>query len=423
MDIDIELQPMVGACGNGGPRKITLQPRLGIGSGIDTELQPLAGACGNGGLRKMSWLLLTTAFVVLVVGSYEKLVASKVHLVGVASKVHLVDPMILEEWNSRVSVLAADLSKTLPSYLPSPNRPFVFFHMRKGGGSSIRSILWNSARKHAPPLDAWIPCQGGRTCVPFSLPPANVTDRKAVYAGHVNYAHMAQLVRETAGRVSRSSVTTTASFRVRPGNGTGPARVRGDVYQGLENDRADPFGGCLTNIRPTVDRVESCWNYRMANTARDEWKLPMSTSMTPEEWSALLPDAVDQHGNGCNNEVARILGDTPHEAAVNRLSPETYGARHYGDALDTVLGRMAGCVIVRVDRCADSNAVLRHFLPWVRGDLCTTHQKKHKEARDVGMSKGAMEAILSQNRFDELVFSFGAKLFEAQLAVAMDAQL
>ena len=370
--------------------------------------------------------------------------------------------VILEQWNSRASVLATDLSKTLtspPSYLPSPQHPFVFFHMRKGGGSSIRSILWNSIQKQnqkrsigwigwiqkqpqTPRLDAWIPCHGRTPCVPFSLPPASTNNRKALYAGHVNYAHMAQLVREL-DRV-HSSIPTTKSFRRAydvdddSDYSDVPDVVDVIVYQGVENDRANLFGGCITNIRPTVSRVESCWNYRMVQdigghpTRTSPRKVPTSSSMTPEEWSVLLPEAVDRYGNGCNNEIARILGDTQHEQAVNQLSPETSGTHHYGVELDTILGRMAECVIVRVDRCADSNTILRHFLPWMEGDLCTTHENvgnktdtananeneyEHKHEKR-SLSEEAKEAILSQNHFDELVFSFGTKLFEAQLAVA-----
>jgi hypothetical protein len=286
-------------------------------------------------------------------------------------------------------------------FLPSREKPFVFFHIRKAAGSSLRTFIYESSKSHG--LDAWVPCLGKWKCVPFSLPPPS--EPQAVYAAHVNYAQMAQLLRETGPNLIG---TTTQTFR-----------DRNVTYHSLDDDRKEPFGSCLINIRPTVSRVVSCWNYRFINGAPKDkgWNIPISSNVTAEEWNTLLPEAVDIYGNGCNNEYARILGNTLDESVVNRISPETYGHVHYQNELETIVSRMSSCVITWAARCKESNKILKHFLPWIKADLCKLHEKKSQK-KEEELSDEVKNVILSQNHFDELVFSFGAKLFEAQLAVA-----
>ena len=320
---------------------------------------------------------------------------------------------ILNRWTKNAYKLASELSE-LPSRasLPSPDHPFIFFHIRKAGGSSMRTILFKSSLMHG--LDHWIPCKGEILCTPSGSPPYDQMHlRKAVYAGHINWSHMAQLMREMNWKDYWQ--TTNQTFET---NGDDHGKERTDVYQSLrDNDRQHSFGSCLTNIRPTLSRVESCWNFRFVKEKIKSWNLPVASNMTVEEWKTLLPDTIDQYGNGCNNEMYRIFGSTQHETFVNRLSVKTYGATHYLDELETVLGRMAKCVMIRVDRCADSNTVLQHFFPWIDvGDLCQIREKQTNLT--TAITDEAKEAILAQNTFDDMVFKFGAELFEAQLEVA-----
>ena len=154
----------------------------------------------------------------------------------------------------------------------------------------------------------------------FSLPPPSQS--KAVYAGHVNYGLMAQLQREITIQMQRKTglkrvggiQTTTQTFR--------DDNHRKITYNSVHDDRKEPFGSCVIHIRPTVSRVESCWNYRftLKNKQTKGLNIPKSYNTTAEEWNTLLPDAV---GNGCNNEYTRILGNTLDESLVNRIAPET----------------------------------------------------------------------------------------------------
>lgn len=361
------------------------------------------------------------------------------------SSAEAVAAPVLERWNGSVQDLATRLSQSLSSHhhrWPSSSQPFVFFHMRKGGGTTLRSIISQSVvgrgvsqdildtnttntntntntSSKITRIDAWIPCMTPRKCVPFSLPPPG-DKAYAIYAGHLNYAHMSQVVRERNTILPRWSAKdwTTQSFQnPTAGNETEDNTTTHNVtYLSLRDDYSSrrTFGSCLTNLRPTINRVQSCWNFRFL---RKGWTIPQASNATAEEWNTLLPEAVDVYGNGCNNEIARIFGRSQDEALVNRFSINTVGAHYFADELDTVLARMARCVMLRVDRCQDSSIILRHYLPWINTTkLCTTH--KNKSHRSTDLRAGAATVILEHNAFDELAFRFGDALFEAQLKVA-----
>eukprot|EP01083_Nonionella_stella_P101031 285865_1 len=335
----------------------------------------------------------------------------------------------LHRWKSIAHDLANALSVSSSSSsakvsasasLPSPQKPFVFFHLRKAAGSSLRSIIDEMAQDLD--LPQWIPCKNGVPCVPSSMPPPGEDgNEKAVYAGHVNYNHMSQLVRQRYAKTStitddsNSKVVKTLTFK-----DLSTGREHNNTYFSLQDDNLynSKFGSCLTNIRPTVSRVVSCWNYRFLHDVRGKLDVPVASNATVEELTAMLPEAVDKFGNGCNNEIARIFGRTNDENLLNHLSVKTYGPKYFLDELETVMSRMASCVVVRMDRCEDSNVILKHFLPWMHSeDLCESAREKQSSLSGV-VSDEAREAILAQNSFDELVFRFGEELFEAQLEVA-----
>lgn len=335
---------------------------------------------------------------------------------------------ILHKWKGKASNLAIHMSPQSPSSqyryssssLPVTKiKPFVFFHNRKAGGGTVKKILARSAQRHK--LTAWIPCENTH-CIPFSLPPSGPKKQKAVYASHINYVHMTNTIRELGPKnwFNKSSVI---AINVNSNETKHNVEI---INHSIENevDHRKSFGTCLTNIRPTISRVTSCWNYRML--LEKSWTIPSASKMSVEEWNILLPKAVDTFGNGCNNEMARIFGSTEHEYYVNHLSIEADGERYYLKELDNVMSRMAGCVIINVDRCEDSNTILKHYLPWVlngsKENLCSLHSnanRANKEKKD--LTDDAKKVILSHNSFDESVFKFGEKLFEEQLRVAIAA--
>jgi len=288
----------------------------------------------------------------------------------------------------------------------------VYFHPRKAGGSIVRHLL--AAETNKIGLRSWIPCEMGTPCVPYSAPPfSEILDGKtSVYASHLHYVMMAELFQE-------ESVRPKQDLRKVP-------VVGGSGNYSVIHTRSDspPFD-CMTTLRSTVDRVVSCWNYRMRQTALSSWHIPAASQMTPEDWERLLPITYDQYSNGCNNEIARTFGSTLEEVRVNTLksgSPE-FLAEFKGSA-----HRMSHCVITVLNRCEESNQVVSYFFPWLKGvDLCANkYANKYYNkgtATNIEKSVGPAESvsILSKNSIDELLYEFGIALFEAQLKIATSA--
>lgn len=87
---------------------------------------------------------------------------------------------------------------------PSPAAPFVFYHIDKAAGSSLRAIIDAAAAKAR--LGRVIPCHGGVTCLcaanfrvaPLLCPPAGEFAAAAVVAGHFSRQGLAGLVGEGA---------------------------------------------------------------------------------------------------------------------------------------------------------------------------------------------------------------------------------
>jgi len=248
----------------------------------------------------------------------------------------------------------------------------------------------------------WIPCSAGRACVPYSLPRPD--EDYLVYAGHLNFMHMTNLMRET--KVKNILLQQTETVRLKNGKNITYHHVD-DSYRLFD---------CVTTIRPTVKRVISCWNFRFAKKTRPSspgFPLPRANALDAQDLAKLLPRAYDQFGGGCNNEMARIFGSTVDETYINTLSPSHPG---FVQELDNVASRISKCLIIRVDRCEDSNVIIEHFIPWMNGtDVCSHHENSHGKPSDQVISEEAKAVILEQNYFDELIFDLGEELFEQQL--------
>ena len=196
---------------------------------------------------------------------------------------------------------------------------------------------------------------------------------------------------------------------------------RNATYYNLNNHHQ--HFSCLTNIRDTVSRVVSCYNYRFLQNGNRmaSWEMPNTTEMTADDWTVLLPQAYDKYSGGCNNEMLRTFGSLNDERMINTL---TRNSPFFESELRRATGRMAQCIIVDLDRCKESNAVLRYYLPWLGNglDLCSERQNVGVGFRDSQLQEGSAGAILALNEFDEAMFQFGTQLFEYQLQNAMGSK-
>ena len=143
--------------------------------------------------------------------------------------------------------------------------------------------------------------------------------------------------------------------------------------------------------------------------------MPQVNEMTADDWTVILPQAYDIYSKGCNNEMARTFGSLNDETMINTL---TRSSPFFESELHRAAGRMAKCIIVDLDRCEESNAVLRYYLPWLGNELDLCSERKNvgfSKKNRTHIQKGSAEAILKLNEFDEAMFQFGTQLFEYQL--------
>lgn len=156
----------------------------------------------------------------------------------------------------------------------SEDKPFIFYHQRKAGGTSIRGTLAETAHKEN--FTTYIPCYPPVACDTFSFP---YNKKYALYAGHFQW-----------GSLDES------------------ARMNSTFRSGMS---------CASNFREPIRRVESCLYFRFRSllTARNATCVD---DLSLEDFVSILFQ-YDEYGQGCFNEPFRILSGFQDETVVNHL--------------------------------------------------------------------------------------------------------
>ena len=286
---------------------------------------------------------------------------------------------LVAAWEARLP----DSVSRLPGSLkpPSPDHPFVFFHLRKSGGTTMRQVLHTAAADLG--VESYVACHDA-SCETYSPPlERDEARRYAVLGGHFH---------------------------------------RGGVMRWLEQSgvgRRRPFG-CLVMLRRTVDRVASCWNYRFVDEPR--WKFHEMTPappvhlVEPRVLNESLPIKRSGHAEGCNNEVLRVLSPLAlDEGALGHLTSADEWSRYALPALDDALSSLSQCAVVVLERCAETRMVLEHFMPWIAAHYdCSKHLNAGSQKRGE-LSEAATRVILAQNELDERIYAYGLKQLQMQL--------
>ena len=170
---------------------------------------------------------------------------------------------------------AADIVFNITEPKPDIYTPFIFFHQRKTGGSSLRLTMWSASKKMKITTsiicfdldcDAYHIPQD----IPFSL-----------YAGHYQWGNQYVF------------------------NRFGPGHHR------------DKFS-CLTSFREPVSRLISCLEYRFINLLKSNYRGCLSY-VPPYELLSLIRNKTDHFGNSCLNEPFRILSGIEDEDIIDDL--------------------------------------------------------------------------------------------------------
>ena len=196
---------------------------------------------------------------------------------------------------------------------PTPERPFAFFHFRKTGGQQLRLSIGKDAIAHN--VSYFIPCWNNVPCEPYAPPSQILTSTEhEVPAGAPRYSIL-------AGHLSYSSVERWLYASTGPHGPKIWRRQSNRIGEGSKRHGSRELT-CLVMMRPTVDRVRSCWNYRLVEENERWHSIETSKStlrnstrarfqpvhkISGAEAKRVLPLVRDIFGDSCNNEALRVL--------------------------------------------------------------------------------------------------------------------
>ncbi|KAL1504455.1 hypothetical protein AB1Y20_010863 [Prymnesium parvum] len=285
---------------------------------------------------------------------------------------------VVAAWVARLPASVRQLPPLLD--LPSAQHPFVFHHLRKAGGTTIRRALYDVSRQLQ--LSAHIPCHTV-ACTVYSPPPRDSSPRFAILGGHYHRPTLQRWLGEDGSGASRRA-------------------------------------GCLVMLRSTVDRVRSCWNFRYVQEPMSFGLQPLAPrlhAVDPRALNASLPTLRSVHGEGCNNEALRVLSSVgADEEAVGRLTAGEEWSPLAVGALDEALGQLSQCAVVLLDRCGATMRVIRHWMPWLAAYYdCSTQRVQVGTTARAALSADAERIIRTHNALDERVYAFAVRKLDAQL--------
>ena len=208
---------------------------------------------------------------------------------------------------------------------PSIDRPFVYIHQRKTGGTSIRHAAQAGAEHLNINSTAFIVCEQGVHCGTFRPPPTQHSF--SIYAGHFNW------------------------YTVVPGK--------------------DDFA-CLTSFRHPLQRAVSCLYFRFPDKLRGS---PLR-NMSREEFRGLLLDSYHEGNSSCNNEAVLMMSRFADARSFEALMTNTNAANK---VVQEAIANVKQCVVLvhgggegpspddNTEFCDWNARMLKHFFPWLPG--------------------------------------------------------
>jgi hypothetical protein len=273
--------------------------------------------------------------------------------------------------------------------LPTADAPFIFFHQRKAGGSTMREQLARAA--HAHKLQTRMPCEASTPCATYHLP-FRWTPRgrnAAVYAGHLYFAD--------AGRGLRQRTRSAASYEVPP------ARF-----------------SCVTIMRQPLSRAKSCWDYRFRKSGK-----PFD-ALAPGHVRGAFAHAIDVFGFGCNNEALRVFADAGGaEETINQLTSTSPWHAYAEAALGSALRNMGRCVVGTLERCQETSHVLGAYFPFLAGFVNCSEKARARGSFGYKVAVRAPSraeadardaAVLAENALDVAMYAYANAALDAELA-------
>ena len=330
-------------------------------------------------------------------------------------------------WRIPVALEVGDYTAwTPPAVLARPDREhrFIFYHLRKCGGSTLRGQIMGAVRglnaqrnevdggkdgaAAAKEVVAVVPCDDGQSpCDMYYLDRQRVDVARlesiAVVAGHFPLGE---------AQVSLNS------HRWRKGPLSESGAPEGlDVFNNLH---------CLTQVRDPVARTMSCINFRfmqggwLPDLLKSRGDALAISSLTPEEMDLLLREGVDEFGNGCSNEGLRMLSGVADEDLINKL---TFDHPMAELLLEMAKHNMQRCVVLLAEDNDAKWRALDHWHPWIglgtpsaEGRSKVVNQQSYAEKDPAAWNAALVSVIERRNQVDIELYEHAREIVAKQEA-------
>ncbi|CAK0888257.1 unnamed protein product, partial [Prorocentrum cordatum] len=238
----------------------------------------------------------------------------------------------------------------------SVERPLVFIHQRKAGGSSLRVIMVGVCKKKG--LTYHIKCfpnMGETRCDSYSYGDSIV----AVYGGHVDWLQMSRMFAR---------------------------RGRWDTSDKSWHQDVAQFS-CFTNFRDPLSRIESCYYFRFHNKGKGAPSC--LADFAPEDMRRFFQASRSEYGYSCMNEPFRMLSSFVDEALFSTYDD----SQEWELAFSRTLNNLARCVPLIMENSKTLDVVASWFPQF--GDV-VKFPKVHS------MTGGSRKCALSEQHLDVL---------------------
>ena len=302
---------------------------------------------------------------------------------------------------------------------PSRSSPFIFLHIEKTGGTTLRELITDAAEKRG--LTSLVPCHGGIHCTVlnihdlFHYGQQDLLQEVAVVAGHFFWGVWRQLPHWAIASI------------------TSPSSPDNEAVPHLLVMGRHPVDRAISYYYQRCYQVEHCRGYkRMINNLLPEELLEIGLNERHGQYSPLDPrnETIVLLDEGMSDAACRVLsGRRATSGHTQSLMGE--GGTRFNTTLPTpgtlppealveATKHLNQCVVGLQERWADTLAVMRRWFPWLSGSLDHNKRKMHlfsgKEDRHALLPelRSVLEGI---NRCDMALYEAMERRFEQQMQV------
>ena len=311
---------------------------------------------------------------------------------------------------------------------PSHSSPFVFLHIEKTGGTTLREFITEASELRG--LKSLVPCHGGVHCT--VLDPSDLfhsgqealLQEVAVVAGHFFWGVWKKLPHWNIARITSPSPPSSSS-------------EEGEVPHLLVMGR-HPVDRAISYYYQRCYQVEHCRGYqRMINSLRPDELLQIGLNERHGQYSPLDPsnNTVILLDEGMSDASCRVLSGRRATSGYTRslvgIDVDIEGEGKVPttlstpgplppEALQEAVRHLGQCVVGLQERWSDTLAVLQRWFPWMAASLDNDTRKMHlfsgKEDRYTLLPelKSVLESI---NQCDLALYEAMEQRFDRQMQV------